>query len=62
VRVTALPGRPPVAEQVASDEGPEQVLVFEPCRVRALRIEQVARRERPWGVAELRLLALPEAK
>jgi hypothetical protein len=61
-RVTALAGRPPVARQLPSADGPVQVLVFEPCRARALRIEQAGRRDRPWGVAELRLLALPDAR
>jgi hypothetical protein len=61
-RVNVLQGRPPVAAQVPSPEGPAQVLIFEPRRVRALRIEQVGRRQRPWGVAELRLFALPEDK
>jgi len=61
-RVDVLQGRPPVAAQLPSPEGPAQFLIFEPRRVTALRIEQVGRGERPWGVAELRLLALPEAK
>jgi hypothetical protein len=59
-RVDVLQGRPPVTAQLPSPEGPAQVLIFEPRRVTALRIEQVGRRERPWGVAELRLLALPK--
>jgi dolichyl-phosphate-mannose-protein mannosyltransferase/F5/8 type C domain-containing protein len=59
-RVDVLQGRPPVTAQLPSPEGPAQVLIFEPRRVSALRIEQVGRRERPWGVAELRLFALPE--
>jgi len=61
-RVTVLQGRPPVAAQLPSPEGPAQVLVFEPRRVKSLRIEQGGRRERPWGVAELRLFALPEPR
>jgi len=61
-RVDVLQGRPPVTAQLPSPEGPAQVLIFEPRRVTALRIEQVGRRQRPWGIAELRLLALPEGK
>ena len=61
-RVDVLQGRPAVTAQLPSPEGPAQVLIFEPRRVKALRIEQVGRRERAWGVAELRLLARPEAK
>jgi hypothetical protein len=49
-----------VAAQLPSPEGPAQVLIFEPRSVSALRIEQVGRRLRPWGVAELRLYALPD--
>jgi hypothetical protein len=59
-RVSVMQGRPPVAAQLPSPGGSAQVLIFEPRRVRALRIEQVGRRERAWGVAELRLFALPE--
>ncbi|PYQ05218.1 MAG: hypothetical protein DMF83_15940 [Acidobacteria bacterium] len=61
-RVDVLQGRPPVTAQLPSPEGPAQVLIFEPRRVTALRIEQVGRRQRPWGVAELRLFALPERR
>jgi len=61
-RVDVLQGRPPVAAQLPSPEGPAQVLVFAPRRVKALRIEQVGRRLRPWGVAELRLFAVPQTK
>jgi hypothetical protein len=61
-RVNVMQGRPPVAAQLPSPEGPAQELIFAPRRVHALRIEQVGRRERPWGVAELRLYALPEPK
>ena len=61
-RVNVLQGRPAVSAQLPSPEGPAQVLIFEPRRVRALRIEQVGRRERPWGIAELRLYALPQDK
>jgi hypothetical protein len=61
-RVNVLQGRPPVAAQLPSPEGPAQVLIFEPRRVRALRIEEVGRGVRPWGIAELRLFALPESR
>ena len=61
-RVDVLQGRPPVAAQLPSPEGPAQVLIFEPRRVKALRIEQVGRRLRPWGVAELRLLAATDGR
>jgi hypothetical protein len=61
-RVNVLQGRPPVTSQLPSPDGPAQVLVFQPRRIRGIRIEQVGRRERPWGVAELRLFALPEDK
>jgi len=57
-RVDVLQGRPPVAAQLPSPEGPAQVLIFEPRRVKALRIEQVGRRLRPWAIAELRLYVL----
>jgi len=57
-RVSVLQGRPAVAAQLPSPEGPAQVLIFEPRRVKALRIEQVGRRLRPWAIAELRLYAL----
>ena len=57
-RVSVLQGRPGVAAQLPSPEGPAQVLIFEPRRVKALRIEQVGRRLRPWAIAELRLYAL----
>ena len=61
-RVDVLQGRPPVAAQLPSPEGPAQILIFTPRRAKALRIEQVGRRVRPWGVAELRLFALPKAE
>ena len=61
-RVTALPGRPPVAAQVPSAEGPTQLLVFQPVRASSVRIEQVGRRARAWGIAELHLYALPDPK
>jgi len=61
-RVEVLQGRPPVAAQLPSPEGPAQILIFAPRRAKALRIEQVGRRVRPWGVAELRLLAVPQTK
>lgn len=61
-RVDVLQGRPPVVAQLPSPEGPAQVLIFAPRRVKALRIEQVGRRLRPWGVAELRLFAVPQTK
>jgi Dolichyl-phosphate-mannose-protein mannosyltransferase/F5/8 type C domain len=57
-RVSVLQGRPAVSAQLPSPEGPAQVLIFEPRRIKALRIEQVGRRLRPWAIAELRLLAL----
>jgi 4-amino-4-deoxy-L-arabinose transferase-like glycosyltransferase len=61
-RVKVMQGRPPVAAQLPSPEGRAQELIFAPRRVRALRIEQVGRRERAWGVAELRLFARADAK
>jgi hypothetical protein len=61
-RVDVLQGRPPVAAQLPSPEGPAQTLIFAPRRVKSLRIEQVGHRLRPWGVAELRLFAAPQTK
>jgi hypothetical protein len=51
-RIVVLQGRPPVEEQLAG-AGPSQLLLFEPVRVRKLRLVQVGQRERPWAVAEL---------
>ena len=51
-------GRAPVEEQAA--DGASEVFVVEPVRVRGLRLEQMGRGERRWGIAELRLDTLPE--
>jgi hypothetical protein len=56
-RVAAVPGRPPVARQVARPRS--QLLLVEPVEVRGLRLVQAGRRGRPWAVAELRLYGPP---
>jgi hypothetical protein len=61
-RVSVMQGRPPVAAQLPSPDGPAQVLILEPRRVRGVRIEQVGRRQRAWAVAELHLFVSPEGK
>jgi len=55
-RVAALPGRPPIAEQA----GPRvsQLLLLPEARVLTLRLVQVGRKPKPWGIAELRLEAV----
>lgn len=58
-RVPAVSLRPEPDEQAEVGER-AQVLVFEPVRTRALRVVQHGRRGKPWGVAELRLLARDE--
>ena len=57
-RVRAAAGRAPVEEQAA--DGASEVFLVEPVRVRGLRLEQMGRGERRWGIAELRLDTLPE--
>ena len=52
-RVSHAHARPPVEEQ--PPKGRSQVLVFEPVRTAALRIEQTGRGKTRWSVAELRL-------
>ena len=57
-RVRAASGRASVDEQPA--DGASDVFIVEPVRVRGLRLEQMGRSEKRWGIAELRLDTLPE--
>jgi hypothetical protein len=56
--VRALPGRPAPDRQVGRT--PSDVLLFEPVRVRRLRLVQQGFARRRWGIAELRLDAVGE--
>jgi hypothetical protein len=56
--VRALPGRPAPDRQVG--RRPSDVLLFEPVRVRRLRLVQQGFARRRWGIAELRLDAVGE--
>ena len=56
-RVRAAPGRPPIEEQPG--EGQSEVFILDPVEARGLRLVQNGRDERRWGIAELRLDALP---
>jgi 4-amino-4-deoxy-L-arabinose transferase-like glycosyltransferase len=57
-RVAALPGRPGIPQQ--SGTMASQVLLVPEARVLTLRLVQVGRKPKPWGIAELRIEAVVE--
>jgi hypothetical protein len=57
-RLRVVPGRPPIEEQARPLKNASQVLLPEPARAKAIRIEQTGTSDRVWGVAELKLSAL----
>ena len=54
-RIGYLHGRPDVRRQVPGGEGPSEVLIFQPVRLKRFRIVQMGERFRPWAIAELRV-------
>ena len=56
-RLLVVQGRPPVEQQLLQPKS--QLLLFDPVAASGLRLLQVGRRRRPWGISELRLDTLP---
>jgi hypothetical protein len=62
VHVHAPASRGPVTAQIArGDASPSQVLVFDPIRARAVRLDGASRRSRRWGFAEIRVDAVGDS-
>ena len=61
VHVHAPASRGAVSDQIArGDPSPSQVFVFDPIRVRAVRLDGAPRRSRRWGFAEVRIDAVAD--
>ena len=59
IEVRTFSGRPPPERQHASRGEKSEVLVIEPLPVRGVRLVQIGSADKRWGVARLRLDALP---
>ena len=55
IEIPYVMGRAGVQGQVVDENGPSQLLVFEPTLLEGLRLFQTGHRTRPWSIAELRV-------
>jgi len=55
IEIPYVMGRAGVQGQVVDENGPSQILVFEPMVLYGVRLFQIGRRTRPWSIAELRV-------